>query len=296
MNVRFYHGVSAAVLAMSLVLSGCSSGPSAEAKANAKKEIKEIQAAMSQSETVTDFMLQYIDWQVSTSEAEMTKQHEAIDAGIAYVPIVDPQTQYDQVKTIADELAGYGNNLQGLLDQMKLYADTGIEQVDATRDAGIEYLTRMTSAIKDLLSISDFYMAEFNAFAPIRAIDINTYTDRTVYASDMTDAFGMVYEASQKIDCPEYMSQPWQQYMKQIANYEILWRSMYVGWYLDDPLRQAANIYMSQRVDKLLVKYGDKLTVDFSLQFTQVGSRLNTEIATLKKELNDACAKLASSL
>ncbi len=296
MRARFYHGISVMVLVLSLVMTGCSSGPSAKTRADAKKEILEIQSDLDQAEKVTDYMLKYIDWQVTTSEAEMTKEHQDIDAGQTYTPIVDPQTEYDRVDQISTQLKGYGDNLQESLDQLKKYEDTGIEQVDATRDAGIEYLTKMTSAIKDLLSISDFYMAEYNALAPVRAIDVNTYTDRTAYASDMIDALGTAYENAQKISCPEYMSQPWKQYMKQISNYEILWRSMYLGWYLDDPLRQAANIYMSQRVDNLLVKYGDKLTTDFNLQFTQVGSRLNTEIGTLKKELDDACTKLASAL
>jgi hypothetical protein len=32
---------------------------------------------------------------VTTTEASMKEEHEALDAGKAYVPSVDPQTEYD---------------------------------------------------------------------------------------------------------------------------------------------------------------------------------------------------------
>lgn len=278
------------------IISGCSSGSANASRSLAKEEIAAIQTAVGEAQPIVDYMKKYIDWQVTTTEASMKEEHEALDAGKAYVPSVDPQTEYDQVKSIADELKTYGEEMKKSLSDIKTYEDTGIEQVEATRKAAIEFFDRLSSSIDDLLSVSDFYMAEYDALEPTRSIDGSQYTDKSRLAKDMTDALGQVYDNFKKIDCPDYMSQTWQQYMKQIYNYQILYRSMYIGLVLEDPLRQTADVYMSKRVDTLLVKYGDRLTTDFNLQFTQVGSRLDTEMIPMKSEIDDACTKLKASL
>lgn len=98
--------------AMMLIISGCSSGSANASRSRAKEEIAAIQTAVGEAQPIVDYMKKYINWQVTTTEASMKEEHEALDAGKAYVPSVDPQTEYDQVKSIADELKTYGENMK----------------------------------------------------------------------------------------------------------------------------------------------------------------------------------------
>ena len=279
-------------LMLSLLLIVGMGGCGGNVPAKTKENLQRIRECVEETGPMIQRTQGIIDWQIDTSTAEMEQAQAARDSGQIY----QEEDDIEEIRQKHQELLGLHQGLQALRGEIDALPDsTGIQQLDDTYAAAKTYFAELDAAYQDLLAIFDFYFAYYEATAPIREFDGSSYSSFT----QMEIMWNNVQEASthmRAVDCPTFMSQTWEKYIKEMEHYVALIQTLYMATMLSDPLRYAAVANMNVRADEQLFRSGNELTGDFNLQFGQVKERLTSRLDLLKSELIANCDRLLDAI
>ena len=279
-------------LMLSLLLVVCTSGCGSKTPAGTEEHLQSIREYVENTGPLIQRTQSFIDWQIDSSVAEMEQSQAARDSGQIY----EAQDNIEELREKHQELLSLHEELLAMRNEVDSFPSaTGIQQLDDTYAAAKTYFSEMDAAYQDLLAICDFYFAFYEAATPIREFDGSAYSSFT----QMEIMWNNVEQAStdmKAIDCPAFMSQPWEKFIKQVEHYVALIQTLYMATMLSDPLRYAAVANMNVRADEQLYRCGNELTEDFNLQFAQVKDRLTSRLDTLKNELLSNCDQLLDAI
>ena len=279
-------------LMLSLLLVACMGGCGSKVPAGTKGNLQMIREYVERTGPMIELTQSVIDWQIDGSIEEMELSQAARDSGEVYVA----EDNIDEVREKHQELLNLHNELLNMRSEIdSLPSSTGIQQLDDTYVAAKTYFSELDTAYQDLLTIFDFYFDYYEAVTPIREFDGSAYSSFT----QMEIMWNNVQQASddmKAVSCPDFMSQTWDKFIKQVEHYVALVQTLYIATMLSDPLRYAAVANMSVRADEQLYRCGNELSEDFNLQFGQVKERLTSRLGTLKSELTSNCDKLLDAI
>lgn len=254
--------------------------------------LRTIQDCVAQTDDIIVTVQGIIDWQIEGSEAELEAYREAVQNGEDYVSGDD----YDENSAKADELDLCMNRVAALRAEVDALEPTGLTGVDETIAAAQTYFQRLDGALQDLMSIFDFYFAEYEAVRPLDGYEAADYADTSEAISGLYDIIRDMANAMDAIDCPAFMQECFDRYIRTTRKYLSVLETMYTAAQLDDVLRSAAASYMIGRMNIEIADCEIELTELFNLQYEKVRSRLDGNIGTLRSELEANCAALLAAL
>ena len=279
------------VLAL-LVALGAPSAASGYTGADVRAMLETLSACVAETDGILSSARALIDWQLEDSVAELAAYREALRNGEDY----ESEDNYDEVRAKADELDASISRVVALRAQVNALRATGLESVDETVAAAKTYFSWLENALRDLMSIFDFYFAEYEAAEGLAAYDVEEYDDMSEAIAalyyiilDMTDAMG-------DIACPAFMQECFDKYIRTTHKYLAVLETMYTAIQIEDVLRSASASYLLGRM-QIEVGYCEiELTELFNLQYEKVRDRLDGDIGTLRSELDANCAALLGAL
>ncbi len=265
------------------------SGPSAE---DIRPILQEIDGCVAESEEIVATVEGIIDWQIQGSKAELEAYKEALQNGEEY----EGGSDYEEVAAKADELDLCINRVVSLRAEADALQTTGLKSVDQTIAAAKVYFEWLESALRDLMSIFDFYFAEHDASAELEAFDAESYSDTAEAVAALYYAIQDMTDAMDAIDCPAFMDECFDKYIRTTRKYLAVLETTYTAVQIEDVLRSASASYLIGRMEIEIANCEIELTELFNLQYEKVQSRLNGEIGTLRAELGANIAALLAAM
>jgi len=254
--------------------------------------LQTVSDCVDQTDDIVATVQGIIDWQIQGSEAELAAYKEALSNGEDYVG----EDDYDEISAKADELDLCINRVVALRAQVDALAVTGLTSVDETVAAAKVYFEWIEGALRDLMTIFDFYFAEYEAGAGLGEYDGSAYTDTSEAIADLYYIIQEMTDAMDAIDCPAFMQECFDKYIRTTRKYLAVLETMYTAIQIDDVLRSASASYLIGRMQIEVANCEIELTELFNLQYEKVQSRLNGDIGTLRSELKSNCAALLGAL
>ncbi len=277
------------VLAL-LVALGAPSAASGYTGADVRAMLETLGSCVAETDDILASARALVDWQLEGSEEDLEAYREALQNGEEYVS----EDNYDEVRAKADELDASISRVVALRAQVDALGVTGLESVDETIAAAKTYFAWLESALRDLMSIFDFYFAEYEAAEGLAAYDIEQYADMSDAVADLYYVIMDMTDAMEAIDCPAFMQECFDKYIRTTRKYLAVLETMYTAIQIEDVLRSASASYLLGRM-QIEVGYCEiELTELFNLQYEKVRDRLEGDIGTLKSELDANCATLLS--
>ncbi|HPK15080.1 MAG: hypothetical protein BWY35_00753 [Firmicutes bacterium ADurb.Bin248] len=279
------------VLALLAAL-GAPSAASGYTGADVRAILETIGACVAQTDGILSSARALIDWQLEDSAAELEAYREALRNGEEY----ESEDNYDEVRAKADELDASISSVVALRAQVDALRVTGLESVDETVAAAKTYFAWLEDALRDLMSIFDFYFAEYEAAEGLAAYDIEQYSDMSEAIAELYYVIQDMTDAMEVIDCPAFMQECFDKYIRATRKYLAVLETMYTAIQIEDVLRSASANYLLGRM-QIEVGYCEiELTELFNLQYEKVRNRLDGNIGTLKSELDANCQALLGAL
>lgn len=284
--------VTAAALALCLLLAGCSAGAPAAAGAGERANIEGIRDRVASTAQMITKVDAIIDWQITTSEKDIAQVEAARQNGELYTP----PDYADEVRQKQAELEDCLSAVSAGSDWAAALRPCGLESIDLTYEAAARYFSEVESALEDLADIMAFYFTYLEAAEPLASFDAEAYATDKERIYDLYYAVDDVRTKLSRLDCPEFMAQTFRLYISRLEHFMAILDEQYIGVQLNDPLRLSSGIYMLARVELEHYEYGVMLTRDFNLQYGKVGERLGGWVGELGRELADNCAALLRAM
>lgn len=275
-----------------LVLASAPVVASGLAAQDVRPAIETVQDCVSRTDSILSTVEEIIDWQIVGSEAELEAYREALYSGAEY----ESEDDHEDIVAKAEELGLCIEQITALQAEVDALAPTGLESVDKTITAAQVYFAWLQGALADLMSIFDFYFAEYEAGRGLAEYDAEAYADTGDAIADLYYAIQDMTDAMDEIECPAYMQECFKKYVNTTRKYLLVLESMYTAVQLEDVLRSTSAIYLIGRMDIEIGKCEIELTELFNLQYEKVQSRLDGDIGTLRAELSANCAALLGAL
>ena len=251
-----------------------------------------ISECVAESQGIIAGVREIIDWQLDGSAADLEAYREALQNGTDYESTDD----YDAVVAKAEELDGAINQVVALRARVDAYASTGIKSVDSTIAAAKTYFGWLEGALRDLMSIFDFYFEQDEALQLLDAYDEEEYDDFADIISALYYGIADATDALEQVNCPAFMQECFNKYIRTTRKYLAVLETMYTAVQLEDVLRNEAAVYLIGRMEIEVGLCEIELTELFNLQYEKVRARLDGDIGTLGQELAANCATLLAAL
>lgn len=251
-----------------------------------------ISECVAESQEIIVGVQEIIDWQLVGSAAELEAYREALQNGWDY----ESPDDYDEVVAKADELDGAINRVVSLRARVDAYSPTGLKSVDATIAAAKAYFSWLEGALRDLMSIFDFYFEQDEALELLDAYDVDQYEDFSDVIAALYYGISDATDALAQVNCPAFMQECFDKYIRTTRKYLAVLETMYTAVQLEDVLRNEAAFYLIGRMEIEVGLCEIELTELFNLQYEKVRARLDGDIGTLRQELSANCATLLFAL
>ncbi len=261
------------LIALVLLLSGCTSNVGRQA----------IHDAVAESEEVCASIVDIVNWQLEGTE-EFRKQREVYKKSGDERDL--PEDDIAQVEAKYDELTQY----RATLGELRARVDAIKDEKDAvTLEAAKDYFTMLDSAVGDLATIFEYFFAVREAVKPMAEFEApestTVYVDYSLFAGQLSQVVGVTQRNISALKCPSYMQDSHKAFAARIDEYQSFCQDFSIAVQLSDPLRIASCNYRLSRLDVMIEKCDDALTDDFNLQFERVLQRMDGAIAQLRGEL-----------
>ncbi len=260
--------------------------------ADVRPIVETVSRCVSQADGILEDVRSIIAWQIEGSEEQLAAYREALRTGEEYVSEDNEQEVIEK----AEQLGAAIERTAALAAEVNALRARGVASIDATVVAGKTYFAWIEAALKDLMSIFDFYFDQSAALEAINGYDSDGYSDMSDAISDLYYIISDMGDAMDAIACPPFMQECYGRYVRTMRKYLAVLESMYTAVYIEDVLRSASASYLIGRMGIEIGMREIELTELFNLQYEKVRSRLDGDIATLGTELKGNCATLLAAL
>ncbi len=283
---------------MSLLLALCLVGLSAASAAETKEEtdpvllVQTILDSVAETYEIISSVYEINRWQLDDSQETLAAYKEAVKNG------EDFQTGSDEeeVRQKADQLGRYITRVEALEDRVEAMDYVGLVSIDKTISAAKVYFNWLGAAMRDLMSIFDFYFAEQEAGRELAAYNSDDYSDVGKSIEDLYFIIDDMTAGMAAIQCPPYMRECFNRYINTTGVYCSILNSMYTAVQLNDVLRSTSAQLLTGRMAIQIANCEIELTELFNLQYEKVEKRIDGDVETLRRELNENCAALLAAM